>query len=535
MDIMTSPHSKELVESRKARDSEEYAFRTKAVTGRIEKTDDFLRANSIGYNLWAGELWQLNKGRTIDFTSYGYSNARKKEFKQAVMPGLEKLIDSEAENRGFLIYSGGGSQGSIVRLGHHNSLRWGDYAFIGPKLLAQATLYLPFIAGLNTYEQNMRVTKQKAPLVAIDEEFFRFDKDGSVRHLEFLFDPRVDIRSYKFSDTNPIRLKQLESRQLEFMPGEAEPATIAKLLGCCVYVRPPVYGNELVEFLKTVRFDATRLRIALMVQDSATRSHLAGNMLLSGHGRAEAINRETTELEPWIVSQLKKASGGTLLLLGHVEGNDYVVRSSNGAEAGRIPVRRANELALQYRVTLFNLGCKTAATLRDYDGIGVYDAFNSVHMLRSISKAIHSGPSTIADFLERLGSPEARIVIPASIMTKAESLSALKDLRDPNGLKIADGKRMRIPAVQPIVSPGEMTMGFPTSMSVFLTSARQNTRGFYPVMAELHVVMNACKVLVAAKKLKLEGSDKLTCAQYQDAPHIQVITHLYGEPERKLR
>ncbi|MDQ1833767.1 hypothetical protein, partial [Massilia scottii] len=78
------------------------------------------------------------------------------------------------------------------------------------------------------------------------------------------------------------------------------------------------------------------------------------------------------------------------------------------------------------------------------------------------------------------GTPEARIVIPATIMAKADSVAALRDLRDPAGRKVVEGNRMRIPAIQPIVSPGGTTKGFPTSMSVFLASARQNARGFPP-------------------------------------------------------
>ena len=290
-----------------------------------------------------------------------------------------------------------------------------------------------------------------------------------------------------------------------------------------------------MKFLKSIRFNVNGMRVALMVHDSATRAHLAADALLSGQGRAEAIDRSTTDIEPWVAKQLKKAAGATLLLLGHVEGSDYVVRNASGTAIGRIAITRTNELALEYGVTLLNLGCKSASTLHEHDGIGVYDAFNSIHMLRAISSAVHARPATIADFLEKLGTPEARIVVPAAILKNKDAVAVLRTLRDPDGKNVFDGNKMRLPAIQPIISPSGTKHGFPVSLAVYLTSARANQRGFYPVVAQLQIVMDPCKVLSSAKRLEWDGSRESTCEQYRKTPYIPVVTHLYGNPERRYR
>lgn len=513
----------------------------KAVIGRVQR-DDLTKLQYAARNIWESDFNKIRAKIATEMqfnqflrpiSPYEYQNRRGKNFDKIVPLGLEKILSDEAKNgKGYFIFTsveGGGSLVSYLN-GQYGSQ---SYTYIDARELARATLYFPYM-----FDSKSEVTfqgKNNFPILAIDSEMFFFENKGVVQYREFLFPINVDIRSFDSSETNPIKLRSLESRQLEFEPGHAEPATIAKLLGCCVYVRPPAYSAQLVKFLESIHFEKDRLRIALMVHDSRTRSYLSSDPHLSAQGRSNAINRETKDIESWVISQLKKAKGGTLLLLSHVEGKDYVVRDSTGTEAGRISIQRANELALSHGVTLFNLGCKTADALHDHDGVGVYDSFNSIHMLRTISNALKSGHNTIASFLERLGTPEARIVIPASIMNDINSLAALRDLRDQTGKKISDGRWMRIPAIETIISPSGSKDGFPISMSVFMTSTRQNRRGSFPVIGELQIVMPACKVLAAAKKLKWEGSQKFSCEEFRSVRYVPTVTYLYGHPERKFR
>lgn len=519
----------------------------KAIAGRIntgsaENGNDLFRIQSAGWQIFRSQFleWNNKKKHEKQFDHFvqlispsDYKTSLAKHFEETT-PGLEAIIQKSAGTRGFVIFSGGWNKGgSIVSLSRPP---WGkEYSLISAQQVAQAVLYLPYITETNISDKGKSWTKATAPLVAIDEKLFYHEENEVVYHREVMLDPRVQAHSYKATDTGLIELRQLESRQLEFKPGEAEPATVAKLLGCCVYIRPPAYKGQLVKFFKELKFSTKHLRIALMVHDSATRSFLERDAFLSVEGRSESINRATKDIEKWVVTQLKKASGGTLLLLSHVEGKDYVVRNSNGTEVGRIPIQRVNDLALRHEVTLLNLGCRTADVLHQYDGIGVYDAFNSLHMLKAISTTLKSGPKTVASFLEKLGTPEARIVIPASIMANKASVAALRTLHDQAGRDLVEGNLLRIPAIEPIVSPNGMIKGYPTSTSVFLTSSRQSVSGFFPVVAELQIVMPACKVLAAAKRLKWEGSDLLNCEQYRNERYVPVQTHLYGDPDRKFR
>lgn len=531
-----SPSRSEQIGSTFARDPASI-LGTKAVVGHIEQNADLSSVKTAGEDLLREDFHEAQRRSQRALSISVYDKWAKDKFKETALTDFETSISTLSGKRGYIIFSGNWMNGnSLIKLSRPHSVDI-EYALIRTNRLAYATLYLPYLTAFDiSYAATSPMTKATAPIVAIDTELFSYEQGPAIRHRELLFDPRADVRVfYKTGQNETVEMKSVESRQLEFEPGKAEPATIERFLGCCVYVRPPAYRAQLVKFLKSIRFNVSQMRIALMVHDSATRSHLAGDPLLSSHGRAEAIDRRTTDIELWVVSQLKKASGGTLLLLGHVEGADYVVRDSSGNVVGKIPVRRTNELALLHGVTLLNLGCKTADTLHEHDGIGVYDAFNSIHMLHAISTAVNSGPATIADFLEKLGTPEARIVIPASILKNKDALATLRSLRDPGGKNILQGNRVRVPAIQPIVSPNGTKEGFPTSLSVFLTSGRYNQRGFYPVVAELHIVMDPCKVLSAAKKLKWDGSDKFTCDQYRKVPYIPVITHLYGNPERRYR
>jgi hypothetical protein len=517
---------------------------SKAVSGRIEQHAELSSARAIGRNIWLSQFNQMQSRyqaekrwdpyvRPISLLSY--EQFQQKQFEKNEPSVIAASVDKESNERGSVIFTGNwNGGGSLVKISHPFSGK--SYSFIPASDVASASLYLPYLVSFERSSKGGgRLTKATAPLVAVDEEMFAYDKNEVTYHREFRFDPRIDLRSYDTTNIEAFQLRRIENRQLEFVPGLAEPATIAKLLGCCVYVRPPAYKGQLVKFLKEIRFDVRRLSVALMVHDSASRSYLASDRFFAQHGRAEVIHRNTKDIEPWVVAQLKKASGGTLLLLSHVEGKDYVVREANGAEVGRISIERTNELALLHGVTLFNLGCKTGAVLRQHDGIGVYDTFNSIHMLKTISKALSTGPKTIASFLERLGTPEARIVIPASIMANADALAALHRLHDESGREIVEKGRIRVPAIDPIVSPRGMTQGFPTAMSVFLTSRLPNERGFFPVVAEINIVMSGCAVLAAAKKLTWDGSERLTCKEFKAVPYKPVVTHLYGDLKWEVR
>lgn len=286
---------------------------TKAVAGHIEQQADIASAKTAGTSLLNEDFHDSQRRGQEYLSMMMYDAHAKDKFKEAGLADLEASISSLSGRRGYIIFTGNWTtEASIIKLSRSQSFNL-EYALIKATNLAYATLYLPYLTGSDTRSAaTSLLQKATAPIVAVEKELFSYVQGKAIRHRELFFDPRADVRVFtNTADNEPAPMTPVKSRQLEFEPGKAEPATIKQFLGCCVYVRPPAYGAQLLKFLKSIRFNVSQMRVALMVHDSATRAHLAADALLSGQGRAEAIDRSTTDIEPWVVKQLKKAAGGT--------------------------------------------------------------------------------------------------------------------------------------------------------------------------------------------------------------------------------
>lgn len=508
-----------------------------ALTGQLVDRTTLLQAAAYGDEIFRSDFKEAERLSRFPINELKFELSRSETAKETWNERFIRALVKEAGPRGFALFSGGwSSDGSLISMFRPEYDEF-KYAFVKKAQVSDATLYIPYSVAFGDPFQRTEhpLKKGDAPLVVVDRDLFAEATMEGVHHRELLFDPRLDLKTYWRTESGTLKTTPIESRQLEFDVSSTEPATMRRLLGCCVYVRPPVYGEDFAKFLRLVRFDSTRVRVALMVHDSATRSAMQADIFLSSGGRSQAIGRNVSDIDSWLTAQIKGAAGGTMLLLAHVEKRDYVVRDSSGTEVGRIPVRRANELALTHGVTLFNLGCKTASALHDFDGIGVFEAFNSVRMLRTISDSLRSHPKSIADFLERLGTPEAKIVIPASLIGKDGTDSLLAELRNGHVRAVVDRKALRIPAIELVVSPSATIRSNPSTLSVYLTSGRRNQRGTYPVIAELQVVLNPCSMLEAAKKVGWEAKQGISCTQVRTEAALPVRTYLYGNPERAFR
>ena len=111
------------------------------------------------------------------------------------------------------------------------------YAFVEKWQVPDATLYIPYrVAYGDPFLGAQRpIKKGDAPLVVVDQDLFAEATMEGVHHRELLFDPRLDLKTYWRTKSGSVKTALIESRQLEFEASSMEPATMSKLLGCCVY------------------------------------------------------------------------------------------------------------------------------------------------------------------------------------------------------------------------------------------------------------------------------------------------------------
>lgn len=414
--------------------------------------------------------------------------------------GLVSISEPLVKNRALVAFWPSGTKGA-------NATPPNAIAVVEPGNLAAATVFTPTLARFTERGVNhMRyfsapaanpADSRGAAVLAINSRMYYRENEGQtglfdpVGFRDFPVDPKASLKIIDQKSDTTFELLDAEQRVLKFDRGDkTEFATMAKLLGCCVFVRPPALVSAFAKMLRSKVFSAERVRIAVMVRDTATKDVVMRDALLGKSGRVEFVPGEPFSGEKWLTEQMENARGQTLLLLGHVEGSNFVIRSPANEELGRVSMARANELAVRHSVTLFNLGCRTADHLSSMSGIGVANTFNSVHMVKTIAAALRAKPSTIAGFLEKLGTPEANIVLPAHLLADQSAWARLSEETLPNGAKALNGRTWRAPGTHVVVTPDISVLGKMVGLKVHLTLDRKASDGAYPVVATMYLVID---------------------------------------------
>ncbi len=233
-----------------------------------------------------------------------------------------------------------------------------------------------------------------------------FDSNGA---------PRIDLSGVKkVRIVDGYKKVSLSSGGEVLTTLKPPPSLIARIKGCCFFGRPPHRAGEYGEALSKKLFEPSAVKVASLFIDSGTEAAFAQNKILKPKrlmGDGKAI-RSIGELE----KLFSGARGKTLILLGHVEGSDYVIRDSKNKEQFRTSIEFVRQLAKRESVSLIDIGCETTKAIQAESlGIGVATKYNSVDAVRSISRAMESSKN-YEEFMSNIASEGLKIVVDESFV-----------------------------------------------------------------------------------------------------------------------
>lgn len=233
-----------------------------------------------------------------------------------------------------------------------------------------------------------------------------FDPDGR---------PRIDVTGIRNLRIVDGKIGQTIGAQPEILfTSLPPPSLIAKLKGCCLFGRPPHAVPKLLNALSAQPFKAADVKFASLFIDSGTEAAVRNNphvrqTRLGGDGEKLRSKEDFSKL-------MAEAKGATLIMIGHVEGRDYVIRDSGKQETFRIAIADARNLARLNGVELIDIGCETTRAIREASfGFGVMTKYNSVDAIHSINRAL-TNAKTVQDFLVSLTSEGLKVVVEPSFV-----------------------------------------------------------------------------------------------------------------------
>lgn len=206
---------------------------------------------------------------------------------------------------------------------------------------------------------------------------------------------------------------------------DTPPPIAAQLLsGCCLFGRPVgIDAQRARDALAQVQLRADELALISLVRDSATREAISRTSLHAATDPASPRGfTNVSELRPIFQAQ----RGKQIMVLGHVEGTDFVTRDGRGDELARFPVLDLRNLAEEFNVLLIEMGCNTAGVEAHSQagGIGVASRLNTVDAISRISDALSSPELTLEQFLQKVSYVDMHVVVDASAIDRYYILQA---------------------------------------------------------------------------------------------------------------
>jgi hypothetical protein len=250
-----------------------------------------------------------------------------------------------------------------------------------------------------------------------------FDEQGvpridltNVKHNNIILTKRMTSHSVWVADTIqplPIKVELL-------ITSKPPPSVIAPLPGqCCLRGRPPGAVEEMSRRLTELPFNSEEIKFASLFTGSGTELAIQA----APHVQDVRVKGDARKLssEDDLRLLFEQSRGKTLVLLGHVKGGDYVVhqRGSNegslnpmhpqgGDEALlSVPIWRVREWAKQNKVTLIDIGCKTAEAIQEENiGFGVIEEYKSGKAIHALETALTQSKS-FEEFFSHFASEES--------------------------------------------------------------------------------------------------------------------------------
>jgi hypothetical protein len=217
------------------------------------------------------------------------------------------------------------------------------------------------------------------------------------------------------------------------------PLILSKIAGCCFFGIPPHLSPKFAKMLKSRRFEASEVRFLSLVKDSGTESAI-GNAI---HVKNRRLGNNLQLMSfADVEASLQEAKGKTVIIVGHVEGQNFVTKDAKGDVTLQFPIEKLRETAKKYEVELIDLGCKTAEQIqKDSLGLGVMTGFWTPDAVNSINRAL-SNSKNYADFFENLTSQGLKVVVDSGFVRgsslRADVYSAQKSKISSFWVKIAE-------------------------------------------------------------------------------------------------
>ena len=263
-----------------------------------------------------------------------------------------------------------------------------------------------FPGGFGPSEELEGHVALKRAQVILDESMFT---DGGY--------PRIDIgdaRNVEIVDGNTGKTLVGTVDRLERT--SPPPVLMSQVVGCCLFGIPPHLAAGYRRALEARPLTKDNIRFLSLVRDSGTETAIKSSNTLNAARLGES-GKPINSLAQ-IESAFSSAQGKTVVLMSHVEGENFVTRDAARRIVSSIQVQSVRSLAAKYNVELIDLGCETAQQLRaEKLGIGVTTKFNTVDAVRALDSAI-SGSSNYSEFFQALTSENLRIVVDHGFMEK---------------------------------------------------------------------------------------------------------------------
>lgn len=200
---------------------------------------------------------------------------------------------------------------------------------------------------------------------------------------------------------------------------DGPPLYMARASGCCFYGIPPYQARNLIINLRKLPFRKKDVALVSLVRDSATESTLANSKTLSQV--TSAFKGKVIDNEASMKAAVASHAGKTLVILGHVEQGQFVVKTALGEVQFTAELKELHELAKQHQTKLLLLGCESAKQVDALQiGVGAINRFNSVKVAHALSKAIAESKN-YAEFFESLASPGLKLVANPGFVSLSKS------------------------------------------------------------------------------------------------------------------
>ncbi|OWW19420.1 hypothetical protein [Noviherbaspirillum denitrificans] len=125
---------------------------------------------------------------------------------------------------------------------------------------------------------------------------------------------------------------------------------------------------------------------------------------------------------------LREQKQKTVFIVGHVEGDRFVVRDASGAVHGELPIAQLEAAAREADASVFMLGCSAAACSRSS---GYLDAVNALHVADGLKEALRR--PTFGEALSALSTGSGRMLVRPAIIGPLRTVMEVEQRMDDLG------------------------------------------------------------------------------------------------------